>query len=199
MARGDMALDTLSIAMEPVILNRKEFEAVPQTVDFTNVDAGSDGLKVVKAGTPLNVYGVPVTSTPWSGAVGIALHDVYEDRPQVACLKKAYINVGRAQTNSGLTYDSALIKALNIDGQCRIVFEEPFMSVAYVTVSFDSDGGSAVAAQTIVKGTKATQPTAPTKTGKTFGGWYTEVALSNAFDFDTLVSADTTLYAKWSS
>lgn len=122
MARGDMPLDVLSIATEPVILNRKENEAVPMTVDFTNVVAGADGLKVVKAGTPVSVAGVPVTATPWTGAVGILMHDCYEDRPQVACLKKAYINKARAEANSSLTYDSALTTALVAAG-CRIVIE----------------------------------------------------------------------------
>ena len=122
MARGSMTIDTLAIATEPVILNRKENEAVPMTVDFTNVTAGSDGLKVVKAGTPVNVNGVPVVETPWTGAVGILMHDVYEDRPQGACLKKAYINKARAEANSRLTYDAALTTALVAAG-CRIVVE----------------------------------------------------------------------------
>lgn len=122
MARGSMNVDTLAIATEPVILNRKENEAVPMTVDFTNVTAGSDGIKVVKAGTPVNGNGVPVVETPWTGAVGILMHDVYEDRPQGACLKKAYINKARAEANSGLTYNAALITAL-VSAGCRIVVE----------------------------------------------------------------------------
>lgn len=125
MARGDMKVDTLAVGAEEEILNRKEFQAVANTVDFTSVtDTADDGTKVVKAGTPVDKDGVPVTATPWTGAVGILLHDVYEDRPQQAVLKQAYINVTRAQTNSGLTYDGALAAALNLAG-CRIVFEEP--------------------------------------------------------------------------
>lgn len=123
MARGDMTIDTLSILTEVEILNRKPFEAIPMTVDFTNVTADEDGNKVVKAGTPVNFDGVPVSATPWTGAVGILLHDVYEDRPQGACLKKAYINVERAQTNSGLTYDAALLTALG-NAQCLIVMDK---------------------------------------------------------------------------
>lgn len=121
MARGDMAVDTLSIATEVEILNRKENEAVAMTVDFTNVVGG-----VVRAGTPVSKLGVPVTATPWTGAVGILMHDVYPERPQAACLKKAYINVTRAQANSGLTYDAALITALEAAG-CRIVLEDPII------------------------------------------------------------------------
>lgn len=124
MARGDMKIDVLSFNTEQVILNRKEFEATANTIDFTNVTAGTDGKKVVKAGTPVSALGVPVETTPWTGAIGILLHDVYEDRPQTAVLKKAYIHTGRAQANSGLTYDAALVSTL-VNAGCRIVFEEP--------------------------------------------------------------------------
>ena len=125
MARGDMKIDTLAIGAEEEILNRKEFQAVANTIDFSEVsDTVSNGLKVVKAGTPVDKDGKPVKSTPWANAVGILLHDVYEDRPQTAVLKQAYINTTRAQKNSKLTYDGALAAALNLAG-CRIVFEEP--------------------------------------------------------------------------
>lgn len=125
MARGDMRIDTLKIGSEEEILNRKEFQAVANTVDFSSVsDTADNGLKIVKAGTPVDKDGKPITETPWANAYGILLHDVYEDRPQSAVLKQAYIHTGRAQKNSGLTYDGALAAALNLAG-CRIVFEEP--------------------------------------------------------------------------
>ncbi len=125
MARGDMKIDILAVGAEEEILNRKEFQAVANTIDFSEVsDTASNGLKVVKAGTPVDKDGKPVKSAPWANAIGILLHDVYEDRPQTAVLKQAYINTTRAQKNSKLTYDGALAAALNLAG-CRIVFEEP--------------------------------------------------------------------------
>ena len=121
MARGDMAVKNVSVS-QVEILNRKEFEGVPMTLDFTNVSADAAGEYVVKAGTPIDKDGVPVSATPWTGAVGVLLHDVYKDRPQGTILKKAYINTDRAETNSGLTYDLALMTAVNGVG-CRIVLE----------------------------------------------------------------------------
>lgn len=127
MARGDMRIDTLKVGAEEEILNRKEFQAVANTVDFSSVsDIADNGLKIVKAGTPVDKDGKPIEETPWTNAYGILLHDVYEDRPQSAVLKQAYIHTGRAQKHSGLTYDTALVSALNLTG-CRIVFEEPFV------------------------------------------------------------------------
>ena len=67
------------------------------------------------------------------------------------------------------------------------------------TVSFDSNGGSAVSDITDVEdGSTISEPTAPTRTNYTFAGWYKEEALTNLWDFDNdTVTADTTLYAKW--
>ena len=66
------------------------------------------------------------------------------------------------------------------------------------TVTFDANGhGTAPAPQTVLSGTTATKPTAPTAKGWTFGGWYTEKACTNAFDFTTAITGDITLYAKW--
>jgi len=67
-------------------------------------------------------------------------------------------------------------------------------------VTFDSQGGSAVDAQTVEEGGLITEPTAPTKTGSTFGGWYKEPWSTNPWDFDSdTVTADMTLYAKWTT
>jgi len=128
MARGDMKVDTLAYSGEVEILNRKENEAVSMTVDYTGVSTtAANGDKIVKAGTPVNKDGKVVGTTPWTGAVGILLHDAYESRPQVAVLKVGYVHTTRAQANSGLTYDAALVTALNAAG-CRIAFEEPIIA-----------------------------------------------------------------------
>ncbi len=65
-------------------------------------------------------------------------------------------------------------------------------------LTFDTNGGSIVPSQMVDEDAKATPPTAPTKTGYTFGGWYKEATLTNQWDFTTdVVTKDTTLYAKW--
>ena len=68
------------------------------------------------------------------------------------------------------------------------------------TVTFDSQGGSAVSSQMVADGGLATEPTAPTKTDDTFGGWYKELECTNAWNFasDTVIF-DVTLYAKWTA
>ena len=67
----------------------------------------------------------------------------------------------------------------------------------YFTVTFDSNEGSAVPSQRVLKNGVAVQPEAPAKTDCTFGGWYTDPELTAPYDFNTPVTADITLYAKW--
>lgn len=64
-------------------------------------------------------------------------------------------------------------------------------------VQFNTNGGSAVANQTIKRGRKITKPENPTKEEYTFLGWYADKYLSTAFDFETAVEKSMTLYAKW--
>jgi uncharacterized repeat protein (TIGR02543 family) len=72
------------------------------------------------------------------------------------------------------------------------------ISTPTYTVTFDSQGGSAVDLQTVERGGLVIEPTAPTQTGYAFAGWYKELECTNAWDFNTdTVTANVTLYAKW--
>jgi len=71
------------------------------------------------------------------------------------------------------------------------------ISQPYSFVNFDANGGSVVAKQLLANGTKASEPTVPVKSGFRFMGWYTDAELTTRYDFNTPITADTTLYAKW--
>ncbi|RJE85074.1 hypothetical protein D3P07_21110, partial [Paenibacillus sp. 1011MAR3C5] len=97
-------------------------------------------------------------------------------------------------TNSGLTtawnFGTGLVK-----GNMTLYAK---WTVDTYTVSFQSNGGSAVAAQTIAYDGKISSPANPSKAGHTFGGWYTNSGLTTAWNFGTgLVKGNMTLYAKW--
>jgi uncharacterized repeat protein (TIGR02543 family) len=69
-----------------------------------------------------------------------------------------------------------------------------------VTFNLNYDGATgAPDAQTITSGGTATKPTDPSRDSYSFNGWYAEAACTNAFDFATAITADTTLYAKWTA
>jgi len=70
------------------------------------------------------------------------------------------------------------------------------------TVTFNSNGGSEVAAQTVKEGERATKPADPTKNFGTnkldFLGWYAPSATA-AFEFNTPITDNITLTAEWLS
>lgn len=65
------------------------------------------------------------------------------------------------------------------------------------TVKFETNGGTSVKNQTVVKNNKATSPSNPTREDYVFDGWYTDKGLTKKYDFDTKVTGSLTLYAKW--
>lgn len=72
------------------------------------------------------------------------------------------------------------------------------VQAATYTVTFNANGhGTAPVPQTVDSGTSAVEPIAPTADGYTFGGWYTDAACTSAWNFATPVTANITLYARW--
>ncbi len=66
-------------------------------------------------------------------------------------------------------------------------------------VTFESNGGSSVTTQSILKGQTISEPTDPTKSLKVFGGWYVDSGLTTEWNFSTPITQNTTLYAKWNN
>lgn len=74
------------------------------------------------------------------------------------------------------------------------------------TVTFDGNANDATGdvtgvpqKQTVEHAGKATKPSDPVRLGHAFGGWYTDKDCTegNSFSFDTSITGDLTLYAKW--
>ena len=83
----------------------------------------------------------------------------------------------------------------SVSSEPTLIFTQT--SESTYTVTFNTNGGSVVSSQTVESGKTATEPTAPTKDGYTFGGWFTDSNFATAFTFSTAITADITLYAKW--
>ena len=66
------------------------------------------------------------------------------------------------------------------------------------SVSFETNGGSTIAKQTVIRNSKIDEPTIPTKEGFEFEGWYTDKELKTEYDFSNKITKSMTLYAKWS-
>jgi uncharacterized repeat protein (TIGR02543 family) len=68
-----------------------------------------------------------------------------------------------------------------------------------VVVTFNSNGGSSVSDQTITAGTVANRPANPTKSSYTFDYWYKDAGFTIPYNFNTPVTVNITLYARWIS
>ena len=99
-------------------------------------------------------------------------------------------------TKAGYTFDAWQLDEVDFDFNDPITDDITLVAtwLENFTVTFDSDGGSAVVAQEIADGSTATAPTDPTKDGYTFNEWYNGETL---FNFATPITADITLTAHW--
>ena len=116
-----------------------------------------------------------------------------------------YVNVG-SSFNKG---DYAANDYVSIKGVVEKYNSTIELKITYIsklsqyTVTFESNGGTAVPSQSVLQGNTAEQPANPTKASDenytyAFAGWYTNPELTgDAYDFDLPVNAALTLYAKW--
>lgn len=68
--------------------------------------------------------------------------------------------------------------------------------ISYI-VTFNTNGGSAVASQTVKEGETVKRPSNPKRSGYTFKGWYTSLNGSKTFNFNTKITKSITIYAQW--
>ena len=102
--------------------------------------------------------------------------------------------------NAALDIDIVRGRVKQDEAAYSTFFDSVYQSSAlatYYTVSFDTDGGTSIADQSVRSGNKAEKPADPTKSGYVFDDWYEEDTFVNVFDFTDPITADTTIYAKF--
>ena len=108
-----------------------------------------------------------------------------------------------ATPDAGYMVDTIKVNGTSIAGTTfTMPAEDATVEVSFkqiqLIVTFNANGhGTAPSAQTVNYGGKASKPADPTATGYTFGGWYTDSACTKAYNFNTAVTANVSLYAKW--
>ena len=137
-----------------------------------------------------------VDNTPFRSGVKYFLQVILE--PQNGCTiatdaKIFYKGIQLPMPDASLSQSCATVHP---EGTMAMALIDGETSVPAYTVTFDCDGGSAVAAQNVESGKTASKPTDPIKEGYTFRGWYLG---ETEYDFETPVSGDITLKAKWES
>ncbi len=120
------------------------------------------------------------------------------------------LKINGATLTGGYTYDGTKVTATFSDGQtAEFTVEGTTLQLKYAnaeytfykkvnyTVTFNTNGGSEVAAATVLNGRAATKPADPTKENYWFVGWYADEALQTLYDFDTAIKDNVTLYARF--
>ena len=98
---------------------------------------------------------------------------------------------------TGIASGDAVITATVGDKTATCTVHVKEETATTYTVTFNSNGGSDVASETVGEGQKVAKPADPTRDGFTFTGWYTDEGCTKAYDFATPVTSDLTLYAGW--
>lgn len=83
-----------------------------------------------------------------------------------------------------------------------LIFKDTTVYAKYappVTVSFETNGGSEIGDVTIPSGYTVDEPEDPEREGFLFVGWFSDVDLTEEYDFEDEVTDDLTLYAKWTN
>ncbi len=76
--------------------------------------------------------------------------------------------------------------------------EMRFLKKIPYSVTFETNGGSAVEGVSVINGKTMQKPADPTRDGYVFIGWYTDEEYTKPFTFGSdIVTADTKLYAYW--
>lgn len=155
----------------------------PEPAEYTYTIKNSTGYSVTLTATPEE--GDVEEETLANGATYILAQEI----PAGQTLSTVYTSV-IGDCEGELTWEA--------DGSAVMDSDKIGEIAAIRTVTFDTDGGSSVADQLVFNGGKATAPANPTKDTKTFAGWYKDAELTTVFDFATdIITADTTIYAKW--
>lgn len=76
--------------------------------------------------------------------------------------------------------------------------EWEYLEPVYFDVSFETNGGTSVSSSSILEGDSIYYPSSvPTKEGYIFGGWYSNIELTDNYSFPGKVTEDLTFYAMW--
>ncbi|WP_079911359.1 InlB B-repeat-containing protein [Paenibacillus sp. 32352] len=176
--------DTLRDAAPPTIARANVSDDRPNTVVVTF----DESVRLADvSGFTVKIDSKDAVITGFSGTGTKSLSFTLLDR----------INRGQVIT---LSYDKSLGTVVDLEGNPLHSFVDRTVDnvTPQFTVTFDSGGGSAVASVIVQSSSTIAEPTAPTKDGYVFGGWYKDSSWQSLWNFaqDTVMSS-MTLYAKW--
>ena len=138
-----------------------------------------------------------------TGAITVDTSDVTTEAPTSEQAVVGW-NSNETAANAGTVEgtDGVITLYPNGEGEIVDVMLFPAIQNAYWLYFNENDGGTGGGAsytppQFVTIGGKPTKPADPHRTGYEFGGWYKDAACTQPFDFNAVMNATTTVYAKW--
>ena len=181
-----------------------------QFATLTVTDAGGNAVTVTDSKFTMPASNVTVSATftalPPDTASYTVKHlqqNIDDDNYTLKESETKTGTVGQPTAASAKSYDGFTAQTVT---QVTVAASGTEVEIKYdrktYTVTFDSNGGSDVSSQSLRYGAKATEPADPTKTATTtmeytFAGWYSDSGLETSFSFDTAITGNIMLYAKW--
>ncbi|MBM7454128.1 putative repeat protein (TIGR02543 family) [Acholeplasma morum] len=108
-------------------------------------------------------------------------------------------------TKAGYVFKEWRINGIegNVFSFDTLIYESMMLYAVYEEVvskiHFDANGGTEISSITGKKGDSILLPSAPTKEGFEFDGWYLDIKLTEPFQLQEMPSGEITLYAKWNA
>jgi|694.fasta_scaffold109264_1 uncharacterized repeat protein (TIGR02543 family) len=103
-----------------------------------------------------------------------------------------------SSTSSSSSTASSVVSSSSSSSSTPSSSSSSSIPIANITITFNTNGGTAITTITAQPGSAINAPANPTRSGYTFAGWFSDEALSNAYTFPaTMPSENITLYAKW--
>ena len=181
--KADVAVDDLTSAQQTEVA--KVSAKTPKVYSLSVVDENGASL-AGNFGDGKAVVRLPYTKPAGNGNVKV----------------KHVANDGTL-TDVASTYEDGFVKVELAHFSEYLVYTEPEVivtgggSASTYTVKFNTNGGSTIKSVSVNKNGVVAEPTAPTKKGYTFDGWYTDRQLTTPYDFTSKVTKNFTLFAKW--
>ena len=150
-----------------------------QTIPFSPVSLPNHGNFTIA---------LQMTNMTGFSSVQVALQDI-------ASANSGYYPILTGQHSQ--FYDGKKWYNMSRDEKMNFYLDAQTTPAAGATVSFNSMGGSGVAARKVLLGQAVAQPAAPSRAGYAFQGWYRDSGLTQPYNFASAVNGSMTLYAKW--
>ena len=180
------------------------------TTKFNNTDIVTGNMTLYAAWDVLYYtlilnYNAPTTKDEHDDVVAATINDVMGEDQQQYSVTVEYNTLLNLKTPScpGYSFDgwyTSISYTTEWDPTSRITNNitvyAKWTRITYV-ITFDSNGGTSVDPITVAQGELAQRPRNPSKTGYRFTGWYTDINLTTAFNWDKKIDGNMTLYASW--